>query len=273
MNEAAILTARKGEKSIKMATIEESITKVIAGVEKKSRVISEKERKLTAYHEAGHAVVARLLPNSDPVHQVTIIPRGRAGGFTMILPTEDKYYATKTEMEEHIVHLLGGRMAEKLILHDISTGAQNDLQRVTSIAKGMVTKYGMSEKLGSMSFSDDEEVFVGRDYHSTRNYSESVASEIDAEIRKIVNEAYERTEKLLTENVDKLHIIAQALLKIETLNADQFEMIFNGEVIINEEDTLDEVLAKTDTVIKNKKDVEVTLEKKENLDNNNDITK
>jgi len=273
MNEAAILTARKGEKTIKMATIEESITKVIAGVEKKSRVISEKERKLTAYHEAGHAVVARLLPNSDPVHQVTIIPRGRAGGFTMILPTEDKYYATKTEMEEHIVHLLGGRMAEKLILHDISTGAQNDLQRVTSIAKGMVTKYGMSEKLGSMSFSDDEEVFVGRDYHSTRNYSESVASEIDAEIRKIVNEAYDRTEKLLTENVDKLHIIAQALLKIETLNADQFEMIFNGEVIINEEDTLDEVLAKTDTVIKNKKDVEVTLEKKENLDNNNDTTK
>jgi cell division protease FtsH len=261
MNEAALLTARKGGKTIKMETVEEAITKVIAGVEKKSRVISEKERKLTAYHEAGHAVVARLLPNSDPVHQVTIIPRGRAGGFTMILPTEDKYYATKTEMEEHIVHLLGGRMAEKLILHDISTGAQNDLQRVTSIAKGMVTKYGMSEKLGSMSFSDDEEVFVGRDYHSTRNYSESVAAEIDNEIRRIVDEAYERTEKLLTENIDKLHIIAGALLKIETLDADQFEMIFNGEVILNEEDTLDEVLAKTNEVKKRKKDSQVTLEK------------
>ena len=263
MNEAALLTARKSGKVIEMATIEEAITKVIAGVEKKSKVISEKERKLTAYHEAGHAVVARLLPNSDPVHQVTIIPRGRAGGFTMILPTEDKYYATKTEMEEHIVHLLGGRMAEKLVLHDISTGAQNDLQRVTSIAKGMVTKYGMSEKIGSMSFSQEEEVFLGRDYHSTRNYSEAVAAEIDSEIRRIIDEAYERTEELLTENIDKLHTVAKALLKIETLDADQFEMIFSGDVVIKDEDTLEDVQSKIDKAKKDKKDAVVSIDKEE----------
>ncbi|MBU5676265.1 ATP-dependent zinc metalloprotease FtsH [Alkaliphilus sp. MSJ-5] len=274
MNEAALLTARKNGKTIEMATVEEAITKVIAGVEKKSRVISEKERKLTAYHEAGHAVVARLLPNYDPVHHVTIIPRGRAGGFTMTLPTEDKYYATKTEMEDDIVDLLGGRMAEKLVLHDISTGAQNDLQRVTSIAKAMVTKYGMSEKLGSMAFSDDEEVFIGRDYHSTRNYSEAVAAEIDNEIRRIVDEAYERTEKLLTANIDKLHTVAQALLKIETLDADQFEMIFSGEVIIEEKDTLEDVEAKIDEAKKNRKNNEVALEKDngDNNDKNNDDT-
>lgn len=264
MNEAALLTARRNEKVVRMETIEESITKVIAGVEKRSRVISEKERKLTAYHEAGHAVVARLLPNSDPVHQVTIVPRGRAGGFTMILPTEDKYYATKTEMEENIVHLLGGRMAEKLVLKDISTGAQNDLQRVTSIAKGMVTKYGMSEKLGAMSFSDDEEVFVGRDYHSTKNHSESVSSEIDKEIRRIVDEAYERTEKILNENIDKLHIVAKALLKMETLDADQFEIIFNEEVKIDEDDIVDDVQAKIDEVKKNKKDNKVKIDKEDN---------
>ncbi len=273
MNEAALLTARRNEKVVRMETIEESITKVIAGVEKRSRVISEKERKLTAYHEAGHAVVARLLPNSDPVHQVTIVPRGRAGGFTMILPTEDKYYATKTEMEETIVHLLGGRMAEKLVLKDISTGAQNDLQRVTSIAKGMVTKYGMSEKLGAMSFSDDEEVFVGRDFHSTKNHSEAVSSEIDKEIRRIVDEAYERTEKLLTENIDKLHIVAKALLKMETLDADQFEIIFNEEVKIDEDDIVDDVQAKIDEVKKNKKDNKVKIDKEDKNPDNKVVIK
>lgn len=273
MNEAALLTARRNEKVVRMETIEESITKVIAGVEKRSRVISEKERKLTAYHEAGHAVVARLLPNSDPVHQVTIVPRGRAGGFTMILPTEDKYYATKTEMEETIVHLLGGRMAEKLVLKDISTGAQNDLQRVTSIAKGMVTKYGMSEKLGAMSFSDDEEVFVGRDFHSTKNHSEAVSSEIDKEIRRIVDEAYERTEKLLTENIDKLHIVAKALLKMETLDADQFEIIFNEEVKIDEDDIVDDVQVKIDEVKKNKKDNKVKIDKEDKNPDNKVVIK
>lgn len=252
MNEAALLTARMGGKVIEMATIEEAITKVIAGIEKRSRVISEKEKKLTAYHEAGHAVVARLLPDSDPVHQVSIIPRGRAGGFTMVLPTEDRYYATKTEMEDHIVHLLGGRIAEKLVLNDISTGAQNDLQKITSIARAMVTKYGMSEKLGSMSFSNEEEVFVGRDFHTTKNYSESIAAEIDSEIRRIIDESYKRTETLLTENMDKLHAVAQALLIVETLDAEQFEMIFNGEITIEEGDALEDVQAKMDEIKKSK---------------------
>lgn len=242
MNEAALLTARKNGKEIKMHTIEEAITKVIAGVEKKSRVISEKERRLTAYHEAGHAVVATLMPNTDPVHQVTIIPRGRAGGFTMILPEEDKYYATKTEMEEHIVHLLGGRVAEKLVLHDISTGAQNDIQRVTDIARSMVTKYGMSDRIGPMALGNgDEEVFLGRDIASKPNYSEKVASEVDHEVKRIVDEGYARAEQLLSDNIDKLHTIAEALLKLETLDADQYKRLFNGEVIIKEEDTMEEI--------------------------------
>jgi len=237
MNEAALLTARLNEKTIKMDTIEEAITKVIAGIPKKSKVISEKERKLTAYHEAGHAVVASLLPHTDPVHQVTIIPRGRAGGFTMILPTEDKYYATKTEMEEQLVHLLGGRVAERLVLDDISTGAQNDLERVSAIARAMVTKYAMSEKLGSMAFGDSsDEVFLGRDFTTRRNYSEEVASEIDREIRRIVDEAYHMTEKLLSDNIEKLHDVAKALLKFETLDASQFQKAFVGELDLTDED-------------------------------------
>ena len=269
MNEAALLTARKGEKVIEMDVVEEAITKVIAGIEKKSRVISDKERRLTAYHEAGHAVVARLLPDSDPVHQVSIIPRGRAGGFTMILPTEDKYYATKTEMENIIVHLLGGRVAEKLVLNDISTGAQNDLQRVTSIARAMVTKYGMSEKLGSLSFSDEEEVFVGRDFHSTKNYSESIAAEIDKEIRRIVDEAHDRTEKLLTENMDKLHAIAQALLVTETLDAEQFEMIFTGKITVEEGDTPEDVRAKVNKIKKTEQSETALDAEKTEEDNDN----
>ncbi len=260
MNEAALLTARKNEKKIRMATIEEAITKVIAGVEKKSRVISEKERRLTAYHEAGHAVVATLTPNMDPVHQVTIIPRGRAGGFTMILPTEDKYYTTKTEMESHIVHLLGGRVAEKLVLDDISTGASNDLQRVSAIARAMVTQYGMSEKLGSMSLGgNEEEVFLGRDMISRRNYSEEVAAEIDREIKRIVDHAYQQTEKLLSENIDKLHIIAKALLKLETLDADMFDKIFKGELVINDEDSIEDIEKR----FKELKASEIKLEKKD----------
>lgn len=239
MNEAALLTARKNEKKIQMATIEEAITKVIAGVEKKSRVISEKERKLTAFHEAGHAVVATLLPNIDPVHQVTIIPRGRAGGFTMILPKEDKYYNTKSEMEAHIVHLLGGRVAEKLVLDDISTGASNDIQRVTQVARAMVTQYGMSDVLGPMNLGGEEEVFLGKDITSRRNYSEEVAAEIDREVKKIIDKAYEVTERLLSENMGKLHIVAKGLLKMETLDADQFEKVFNEELIIEDEDTIE----------------------------------
>ncbi len=250
MNEAALLTARKSQKKIMMETIEEAITKVIAGMEKRSRVISEKERKITAFHEAGHALVASMLPNTDPVHQISIIPRGRAGGFTMILPKEDKYYATKTEMEEHIVHLLGGRVAEKLVLSDISTGAQNDLQRVSAVARAMVTKYGMSEKLGPMAFgSDEDEVFLGRDFTSKRNYSEEVASIIDEEIRKLVDEGYHMAEKLLKENMKLLHSIANALLKLETLNADEYMRIFKGDIIIEEEDDIDTVKNKIASVL------------------------
>ncbi len=250
MNEAALLTARKSQKKIMMETIEEAITKVIAGMEKRSRVISEKERKITAFHEAGHALVASMLPNTDPVHQISIIPRGRAGGFTMILPKEDKYYATKTEMEEHIVHLLGGRVAEKLVLSDISTGAQNDLQRVSAVARAMVTKYGMSEKLGPMTFgSDEDEVFLGRDFTSKRNYSEEIASIIDEEIRKLVDEGYHMAEKLLKENMDLLHSIANALLKLETLNADEYMRIFKGDIIIEEDDDIDTVKNKISSVM------------------------
>ena len=210
-----------------MRLTEEAITKVIAGPEKKSRIISEKERRLTAYHEAGHAVVAKLLPNTDPVHMITIIPRGRAGGFTMILPKEDRYYSSKTEMEENLIHLLGGRVAEKLILDDISTGASNDIERATKVARSMVTHYGMSEKLGPMTYgTDNDEVFLGRDYGRAKDYSEEVAAEIDNEIRSIINVAYTTAEKLLKENIDKLHEVAQALLEKETLNAKEFEEIF-----------------------------------------------
>ncbi|CEN85825.1 ATP-dependent zinc metalloprotease FtsH [Paraclostridium sordellii] len=236
MNEAAILTARKREKKIQMDTIEEAITKVIAGVAKKSRVISEPERKLTAYHEAGHAVCAHVLEHVSPVHQVTIVPRGRAGGFTMQLPVEDKFYATKNEMKENIVVLLGGRVAEELTLDDISTGASNDLERVSATARQMVTKYGMSTKLGPMTFGDgEEEVFLGNSIGSKRNYSEEVAFEIDNEIKDIVDVAYRRTKKLLQDNMDRLEYVAQALLVHETLDADQFIKAFNKELSLESE--------------------------------------
>ena len=229
LNEAALLTARRNGKFIRMVELEEAITKVIAGPEKKSRVISEDERKLTAYHEAGHAVVARLLPNTDPVHQVTIVPRGLAGGFTMILPKEDKYYATKTNMEERIVHLLGGRVAEKLTLNDISTGASNDIERATDIARAMVTKYGMSDRLGPVNYSSSDEVFLGKDFSTRKNYSEEMAKEIDEEIRSIIEVGFDRAEALLSENVDKLHLVAGVLLELETLDAAQFEALVSGE--------------------------------------------
>jgi cell division protease FtsH len=228
LNEAALLTARRNGRKIRMDEIEEAITKVIAGPEKKSRVISESERKLTAYHEAGHALVARMMPNTDPVHIVTIIPRGRAGGFTMILPKEDKYYSTRTTMMEQIVHLLGGRVAEKLTLDDISTGASNDIERATEIAKNMVTKYGFSERLGPVNYSSSDEVFLGKDFSTRKNYSEEMASEIDEEIRTIIEDAYATAEKLLTENIDKLHTVAKTLLEIETLDGEQFEALFIG---------------------------------------------
>lgn len=227
MNEAALLSARKDDKVIRMETIKEAITKVIAGVEKKSKIVSEKERKLTAYHEAGHAVLANVLPDSDPVHQVTIIPRGRAGGFTMQLPEEDRSYATKKGMERELIILLGGRVAESLVLGDISTGAQNDLSRVTKIAKAMVMKYAMSENLGSMSYDSEDEVFLGRDFTSMKNYSEHVAAEIDREVRNIVDTAYDKAKQMLENHLEKLHVIAEALLKFETISGEEFQLAFN----------------------------------------------
>jgi cell division protease FtsH len=225
LNEAAILTARKSERKIRMRTIEEATTKVIAGVEKKSRLISEKERRLTAYHEAGHAILATIIPDMDPVQQITIIPHGRAGGFTMQLPLEDRNYMTKKHMENELIVLLGGRVAEKLILHDISTGAQNDLSRVSDIARAMVTKYAMSENLGSMSYASEEEVFLGRDMTTRRNYSEQVAADIDREVRRLVDDAYDEALRIINENLDKLHEVANALLEFETINGEEYEIV------------------------------------------------
>jgi cell division protease FtsH len=212
-----------------MWIIDEASIKVVAGPEKKSRVISEDERKLTAYHEAGHAITSRLLPNTDPVHMVTIIPRGMAGGFTAYLPEKDRYYMTKKQMENELVSLLGGRVAEALVLEDISTGAQNDIERATKIARKMVTHYGMSNKLGPMTYgTDDEEVFIGRDFGRARNYSEEVAADIDGEMRGLIDRAYNKAEKLLKENINILHRVAEALLEKETLDGQEFEKIFAG---------------------------------------------
>ncbi len=228
LNEAALLTARRNGIKIRMEEIEEAITKVIAGPEKKSRVISEDERKLTAYHEAGHAVVAHVLPKTDPVHQITIIPRGRAGGFTMILPKEDKYYGTKETMREQIIHLLGGRVAEMLTLDDISTGASNDIQRATDIAKEMVTKYGFSDKLGPVNYSSSDEVFLGKDFSTRQAYSEETASEIDEEVKAIIEEAYDTAKTILSEHLEQLTAVAEGLLEVETLDNRQFEELYDG---------------------------------------------
>ncbi len=230
LNEAALITARRNGRKIRMSEIEEAATKVMAGPAKKSRVISEEERKLTAYHEAGHAVVMRSLPGSDPVHQITIIPRGSAGGFTMSLPEKDKTFETKKHMLNAIKHLLGGRVAELLTLDDISTGASNDIMRATEIARDMVTRYGFSEKLGPVCYADTEEVFLGNDFSSKKSYSENVASEIDHEIRDIIDGAFDETKKIIEENMDRLERVAQALLAVETLDGKQFEALYSGEV-------------------------------------------
>ena len=230
VNEAALLTARRNGTKIRMDEIEEATTKVMAGPAKKSRVISEAERKLTAYHEAGHAIVMKALPNSDPVHQITIIPRGMAGGFTMSLPENEKFFMTKGDMINMIKHLLGGRVAEELKLDDISTGASNDLERATAIARQMITKYGFSAKLGPVSFSSNDEVFLGKDLSTRQNYSEETASEIDAEIKHILESCYEATTNILKENDEAFERVAQALLLIETLDGDQFNDLYEGKI-------------------------------------------
>ena len=228
-NEAALLSVRRSKKQIGMLEMEEAITRVIAGPEKKSRVISEHDRKLTAYHEAGHAVVMRLLPNADPVHEISIIPRGRAGGYTMHLPTEDRAYTSKSRLKDEMVGLLGGRVAEHLILGDISTGAKNDIDRASDIARSMVMEYGMSDKIGTISYgSDQNEVFLGRDLGRGRNFSEEVGAKIDKEIKALIDEAYNKAETLLKENIEKLHAVAGALLEKEKLEGQEFLKIFDN---------------------------------------------
>ncbi len=227
LNEAALLAARRNLKEIGMKEIEDAMVKVTMGPEKKTRVRSEKENKLVAYHEGGHAVVSHYLETQDPVHQISIVPRGMAGGYTMYRPTEDKSFMSKTEMEENIVSLLGGRVAESLILNDISTGASNDIQRATAIARNMVTKYGMSEKVGSITVGEDNnEVFLGRDFGHTKDFSEETAAVVDKEIKRIVDEAYNRAKQILTDHIDKLHRVAEILLEKEKIEADEFEEIF-----------------------------------------------
>ena len=227
-NEAALLAVRRSEKLIGMQEFEEAITRVIAGPEKKSRVINDYDRKLTAYHEAGHAVVMNLLKHSDPVHEISIIPRGMAGGYTMHLPNEDRSYTSKEKLRDDMVGLLGGRVAEKLILTDISTGAKNDIDRASSIARAMVMEYGMSEKLGTISYgTDNNEVFLGRNLGHGRNFSEEVGAEIDREVKRFIDEAYERAETLLSQNINKLHAVAAALLEKEKIDGEEFIKIFN----------------------------------------------
>ena len=227
LNEAALLAARRNLNEIGMKEIEDAMVKVTMGPEKKTRVRSEKENRLVAYHEAGHAVVSHYLETQDPVHQISIIPRGMAGGYTMYRPTEDKSFMSKTEMEENIVSLLGGRVAEALILNDISTGASNDIERATKIARSMVTKYGMSERIGTLMLGSDQgEVFLGRDFAQSKEYSEETAAVIDEETKAIVDKGYNRARQILSEHADKLHAVAGILLEKEKIEADEFEKIF-----------------------------------------------
>ena len=229
LNEAALLTARKGKKAITMDEIEEATIKVVVGTEKKSKVMSDKEKKLTAYHEAGHAIAFHVLETQDPVHQISIIPRGMAGGYTMPLPTEDKSYSSRNEMIEDIIVSLSGRVAEALVLHDISTGASNDIERATARARAMVTKYGMSDALGPINYGgSSNEVFIGRDMGQVKEYSDETAAKIDAEVHRIISGAYSSSEKLLNENMDKLHEVAGYLMKHEKMSGEDFSAMMNG---------------------------------------------
>ena len=237
VNEAALMAARKNKKKINMPEMEEAAERVIMGPERKSRVISDNEKRLTAYHEGGHTIVGMLLEHTDPVHKVTIIPRGRAGGYTLSLPKEDRYYATRSEMLDELKVLLGGRVAEALVLKEISSGASNDLQRATALARQMICEYGMSEKIGPVTFGHrQDQVFLGRDIARDKDYSEEVAAEIDKEVRAFLDDAYAATEKLLNENMDKLHLIAEALIERETLEKEEIADIVNhGRILTKEE--------------------------------------
>jgi len=246
VNEAALLAARRNKRRIEMPELEEAVERVIAGPERKSKVISDQERKLTAYHEAGHALIGMLLPNTDPVHKVSIIPRGRAGGYTLMLPKEDRYYATRSELLAQLKTLLGGRVAEAVILDEISTGAQNDLERATGLVRKMICEYGMSDILGPVTFGHrQEQVFLGRDISRDRNYSEEIARTIDQEVRRLIDDAYAQTEEMLRTNIDKLHLIAQALLEKETLEGEELQQLMNSGTITPRTEADEDEVAET----------------------------
>ncbi len=253
LNEAALLAARKNQKAITMKEVEEATIKVVVGTEKKSRVMSEKEKKLTAYHEAGHAVATFYCPTQDPVHQISIIPRGMAGGFTMSLPSEDKSYRSRKEMLEEIVVLLGGRVAEAIILDDISTGASNDIERATNLVFSMITKYGMSEKLGPITYgSSDGEVFLGKEFGHNKTYSEKTAALIDAEVKEYITDGYEKTEKILREHIDQLHTIAKFLFEHEKMSGEQFGYAMEGKEIPVDVDDAEDDADEAETVSETK---------------------
>ncbi len=241
LNEAALVAARRNKKKIDMSDIDEATDRVIAGPAKKSRVISEKERKIVAYHEAGHTVIGMVLADAEMVHKVTIVPRGQAGGYAVMLPKEDRYFMTKPELLDKITGLLGGRVAEEIVFGEVSTGAHNDFQRATSIARRMVTEFGMSDKLGPMQFGQSHgQVFLGRDLHNEQNYSDQIAYEIDLEMQRIIKECYEKARRLLTENRDKLELIANTLLEVETLDAEQIKHLFEHGTLPNRNDNKQE---------------------------------
>ena len=248
LNESALLAARRGKKAITLAEVEEATIKVVVGTEKKSHKISDKEKKLTAYHEAGHAVAAYHLDSQDPVHQISIIPRGMAGGFTMQLPSEDKSYVSKGEMLDELVVLLGGRVAEAITLSDISSGASNDIERATEISRKMITRYGMSEELGPVMYgSSHNEVFLGKDFSSSRTYSESTAAEIDVQIKKVITDAYARCEEILRANMNQLEVVAQHLIKHEKVDGDVFKLLMTGEYTEEESENAEETPESTES--------------------------
>ncbi len=274
LNEAALLAAKRKLLAITMAEIEEATMKVVIGSEKKSRKITEKDKRITAYHEAGHAVSSYYLENGEKVTHISIVPRGMAGGFTLHQPESDEMHMLKSKMLDEIVCLLGGRVAEKIIFNDISTGASNDIQRASEIARNMITKYGMSEKLGPIAFgSDNDEVFLGKNYNHTRNYSENVAAIIDEEVEKIISEAYERTEQILSEHIDQLHLVAETLVKIERVNEEQFmSLMEKGELPEEKELVIPELPTETEAekIDEIAETVEETLENSEETTENSD---
>ncbi len=265
LNEAALLAAKRKKMAITMDEIEEATMKVVVGSEKKSRKISEKDKKITAYHEAGHAISSYYLENQDPVTHISIVPRGMAAGFTLYTPEQDKTHMLKSRMLDDIVSLLGGRVAEQIIFNDISTGASNDIQRATETARNMITKYGMSEKLGPIAFgSDNDEVFLGKNYTHTRNYSETVAAVIDEEVEKIINDAYKRTEAILKEHIDQLHIVSEALIKLEKIDKEQFESLMTTGAL--PEDKIEDAIIPIEEII-----VEDTVENAETTENDENV--